>query len=159
MKKLSPWTLSLIALQFHRLSSKWQMKQHYISYIPVSHASTQFDKVYTSAAQKKILHIYFRNICILKKTGVENEPLTLTSSQDMLYSAKTVRHRAAILCAPCQGKQPAFVHSQLTEDTAVACTNTLTNDWSTSLEKTQSKDTLMVPPLFYVFQQRTSLLE
>lgn len=29
------------------------MKQHYISYIPVSHASTQLDKVYTSAAQKK----------------------------------------------------------------------------------------------------------
>lgn len=52
----------------------------------------------------------FQITCIfLKKQGLGNEPLTLTSSQDILYSAKTVRHRAAILCGLCQGKQLTLV--------------------------------------------------
>lgn len=47
---------------------------------------------------------------LFKKQSLSNEPLTLTSSQDILYSAKTVRHRAAILCGLCQGKQLTLVH-------------------------------------------------
>lgn len=45
------------------------------------------------------------------KQSLGNEALTLTSSQDILYSAKTVRHRAAILCGWCQGKQLTLVHT------------------------------------------------
>lgn len=64
-----------------------------------------------SAVQKKNC-VPFQIICLFfcEKQGLGNEPPTLTSSQDILYSAKTVRHRAAILCGLCQGKQLTLVH-------------------------------------------------
>lgn len=76
------------------------------------HTPTRLDTAYISAVQKKNTLHAFLNYWHLKKKGLGSEPPTLTSSQDMLYSARTVRHRAAILRAVCQGKQLTLAHGK-----------------------------------------------
>lgn len=95
---------------------KGECKTTHKTILSIPHSSftdTEFAEVYTSAIQKNKLCVFLNYFLFFffYKQGLGNEALTLTSSQDILYSARTVRHRAAILCGLCQGKQLTPVHT------------------------------------------------